>query len=42
MIHPSTPLEQIAARKDEIEELATQLNELEKESKKFIDATAQV
>ena len=29
LIHPSTPQEQIVTRKDEIEELDTQLNELE-------------
>ena len=42
LIHPSTPPEHIAARKDEIEELDTQLDELEKDAKKVTDSTTQV
>ena len=42
LIHPSTPLEHIAARKDEIEELFTQLDELEQDANKVTYATMQV
>ena len=42
LISPSTPLEQIATRKDEIEELATHHNELQQHAKKVTDSTTQV
>ena len=38
-MHPTTPLEKIAARKREIEYLATQLDEMEQEAKKVMDVT---
>ena len=41
LVHPDTPSEQIAERKRTIDNLATQLEEMEQEAKKLTNATMQ-
>ena len=41
LVHATTPPEQIVVQKSAIEDLETQLKELEQEAKKVVDATTQ-
>ena len=41
LVHPTMPPEKIAAQKSEIEDLATQINEMEQEVKKVTATTTQ-